>query len=117
MALLFIWAKIETLLEKLLDHFECDQRAKQYKVIIIDNTVLTAQFKPAKIETLLNDHARAGWSVKGMVEFDPPSFTGNGRAIIVVMGTIRPFVAECPFGPAKAARRRSNRGRHSGAGR
>ena len=25
------------------------------------------------------------WSVKGMAEFDPPSFTGNARAIIVAM--------------------------------
>ena len=78
-------AKIEKLLEKMVDHFERDQRAKVYKVVILDNNFLTAQFNPAKIETLLNEHAQGGWTVKGMAEFNPPSFTGDARAIMVVM--------------------------------
>ncbi len=75
-------AKIEKLLEEMVER---SQRPKEYKVVIIENKVLTAQFDPAKIAALLNNHVQDGWSVKGMAEFDPPSFTGNARAIIVVM--------------------------------
>ena len=75
-------AKIEKLLEAMVER---SQRPKEYKVVVIENKLLTAQFDPAKIAALLNNHARDGWSVKGMAEFDPPSFTGNARAIIVVM--------------------------------
>jgi DNA-directed RNA polymerase subunit RPC12/RpoP len=75
-------AKIEKLLEAMVER---SQRPKEYKVVVIENKLLTAQFDPMKIAALLNNHARDGWSVKGMAEFDPPSFTGNARAIIVVM--------------------------------
>jgi hypothetical protein len=78
-------AKIEELLERMVVHLELAQRAKEYKVVIINNKFLTAQFDPAKIATLLNGHARNGWSVKGMVEFDPPSFTGDARAVLVLL--------------------------------
>ena len=75
-------AKIEKLLEAMVER---SQRPKEYKVVVIGNKFLTAQFDPAKIAALLNNDAQDGWSVKGMVEFDPPSFTGDARAIIVVM--------------------------------
>jgi hypothetical protein len=74
--------KIEKLLEAMVER---SQRPKEYKVVIIGNKFLTAQFDPEKIAALLNSHARDGWSVKGMAEFNPPSFTGDARAIIVVM--------------------------------
>ena len=75
-------AKIAKLLEAMVER---SQRPKEYKVVVIGNKFLTAQFDPAKIAALLNNDAQDGWCVKGMVEFDPPSFTGDARAIIVVM--------------------------------
>jgi hypothetical protein len=75
-------AKIAKLLEAMVER---SQRPKEYKVVVIGNKFLTAQFDPAKIAALLNNDAQDGWSVKGMVEFDPPSFTADARAIIVVM--------------------------------
>ncbi len=75
-------AKIEQLLEAMVER---SRRPKECKVVVIENILLTAQFDPAKIAALLNNHAQDGWSVKGMAEFDPPSFTGNARAIIVMM--------------------------------
>jgi len=74
--------KIEKLLEVMVER---SQRPKEYKVAIIENKLLTAQFDPVKIAALLNSHAQDGWSVKAMTEFNPPSLTGDARAIIVVM--------------------------------
>ena len=75
-------AKIEKLLERMVER---SHRPKEYKVVVIENKLLTAPFDPAKIAALLNSHARDGWSVKGMAEFDPPGFTGSARAILVAM--------------------------------
>jgi hypothetical protein len=74
--------KIEVLMERLVDPA---LRKCEYKVVMFNNKVLTAAFDPVKMADLLNEHANHGWTVKGVAEFDPPSFTGDARAIVVIM--------------------------------
>jgi hypothetical protein len=78
-------ARIEKLLEKLAAHFELKQVAKEYKVVVFNNSLFTAQFNPARIAELLNAYAYKGWTVNSMVEFNPPSLTGDARSVLVVL--------------------------------
>jgi hypothetical protein len=58
---------------------------REYKVLRIDSKLLTASVDSSEIQELLNRHARDGWVVKSMVEFDPPSFTGDARAFLIIL--------------------------------
>jgi hypothetical protein len=74
--------KIEKLLAAIVER---SQRPKEYQAVIIDTTFGVQQLDPKTIALRLNGQARNGWSVKGMAAWEPPSLTGDARAIIVVM--------------------------------
>jgi hypothetical protein len=57
----------------------------QYKVLGQSDHSASGKFNPMRLEAVLNDHARQGWSVKGAVVINMPSHSGNHDEMIVLL--------------------------------
>ncbi|WP_165227718.1 DUF4177 domain-containing protein [Aquisphaera insulae] len=58
---------------------------KEYKFICSRDKVFEGKFDLARLEDLLNNYARQGWSVKGMSSPHLKDFGGNSKEEIVVL--------------------------------
>ena len=59
--------------------------SRQYRVLTQKDQGFTGKFNPAKLEEMLNDHARQGWVLKVAVTMTMPSHTGPHEEIVMIL--------------------------------
>ena len=59
--------------------------SRQYRVLAQKDQGFAGKFNAAKLEELLNEHARRGWSLKVAVTVNMPSHGGNHDELVVIL--------------------------------
>ena len=59
--------------------------SRQYRVLAQKDQGFAGKFNAAKLEEVLNDHARRGWSLKAAVTLNIPSHGGNHDELVVIL--------------------------------
>ncbi len=59
--------------------------SRQYRVLAQKDQGFAGKFNAAKLEEMLNEHARRGWSLKVAVTINMPSHGGNHDELVVIL--------------------------------